>query len=560
MMKHRNKTKIKQLKAIFLLSLFVFESFWPTAAFALTESYQQPEFASYEEFGSTDMVNIPTGDFTYSLPLVNVPSPEGGFQMPLSYHAGIQMDEESSWVGLGWGLNPGVLNRRATIYPDDYDGSQTITNYLNAPSNSSYGWVQNFLGGTDSYDSNKGASSTMGIGHILSFTQSSATGVGFSVLGNSYNQKDGYKFDPVEAVAGGVELGMMLISFGALGVEGMLFSTGVGIMNGVIAISAASNQSRSPSDNYVKTLRQETEAYKFSLIGRGIKYNTFLRGATTNIAQGCLYLGNSDQAINPFPIPPTASSQLVFNGANYGSASTASRPNVIGTVDGTQHDMFVYYEDKPFTDQFNPVSTAYDHFSVNAGGISGAITPFRLDAGSFANPINSGTTYRHFAYSLTSFMPNKTNLFPSGYKVPFRYAGETSNSYTYPIAFSGNTPLAGFATNWDNQSSNYFQVRLNNPAVYNEAVVGGSAKVGKEANRADYSLFGDKLMHGSHIDWFSNHEIINNQAKFFMDCGINRSTFPVNGIGGFAITREDGMTYHFSVPVYNKTEYKKVKK
>src|SRR6478736_2293219 len=70
-----------------------------------------PEASGFEPVDATDMVSLLTGDMTYVLPLLNVPSPEGGFPLALSYHAGIAMDQEASWVGLGWSLNPGTINR-----------------------------------------------------------------------------------------------------------------------------------------------------------------------------------------------------------------------------------------------------------------------------------------------------------------------------------------------------------------------------------------------------------------------------------------------------------------
>ncbi len=82
-----------------------------------------PEAASFEPVDATDMVNLATGDFTYVLPLLNVPSPEGGYPIALAYHAGIAMDQEASWTGLGWNLNPGAINRSVNGYPDDYNHS-----------------------------------------------------------------------------------------------------------------------------------------------------------------------------------------------------------------------------------------------------------------------------------------------------------------------------------------------------------------------------------------------------------------------------------------------------
>jgi len=79
-----------------------------------------PEAASFEPVDATDMVNLVTGNLAYVLPLLNIPGPEGGYPLALSYHAGIAMDQEASWVGLGWNLNPGAINRSVNGYPDDW--------------------------------------------------------------------------------------------------------------------------------------------------------------------------------------------------------------------------------------------------------------------------------------------------------------------------------------------------------------------------------------------------------------------------------------------------------
>src|SRR5690606_4393461 len=95
---------------------------------ALTTGPHQPEYISYESPGATDMVNLLTGDFSYSIPLLEVPGPEGGFSLPLTYSAGIGLDQEASWVGLGWTLNAGAITRRINEFPDDASGeSQSIS-------------------------------------------------------------------------------------------------------------------------------------------------------------------------------------------------------------------------------------------------------------------------------------------------------------------------------------------------------------------------------------------------------------------------------------------------
>ena len=103
---------MKKLTTIILFAL-------ASASYALQGGPSQPDYVQFEPTGVQDMVNLLTGDFTYQIPLGEVPSPYGGFPLSLSYHAGISPQQEASWVGLGWILNPGVINRTVRGVPDD---------------------------------------------------------------------------------------------------------------------------------------------------------------------------------------------------------------------------------------------------------------------------------------------------------------------------------------------------------------------------------------------------------------------------------------------------------
>uniref|UniRef100_UPI002637B74A hypothetical protein n=1 Tax=Fluviicola sp. TaxID=1917219 RepID=UPI002637B74A len=81
----------------------------------------QPEVHSFEPIGTNQMVDPFTGDFTYNIPLFNLPGPDGGYPVNLAYHSGVQMDQEASWVGLGWNINMGTINRQVRNLPDDFD-------------------------------------------------------------------------------------------------------------------------------------------------------------------------------------------------------------------------------------------------------------------------------------------------------------------------------------------------------------------------------------------------------------------------------------------------------
>lgn len=82
----------------------------------------QPEFTSYEASASPDLVNLTTGDLTYNIPVLEVPGPDRSFSLPLTYRAGIRLEQEASWVGLGWSLNAGAIARSLNGYPDDAAG------------------------------------------------------------------------------------------------------------------------------------------------------------------------------------------------------------------------------------------------------------------------------------------------------------------------------------------------------------------------------------------------------------------------------------------------------
>ncbi len=108
----------------FLQTLIPYNQLW-----ANNNGPTAPEATSFEPVDATDMVNLNTGAFTYVLPMLNVPSPEGGYPVALSYHGGIGMEQQASWVGLGWTLNPGAINRTVNGYPDDYKSAK-ITEYF----------------------------------------------------------------------------------------------------------------------------------------------------------------------------------------------------------------------------------------------------------------------------------------------------------------------------------------------------------------------------------------------------------------------------------------------
>jgi hypothetical protein len=73
-------------------------------------------------------VNPFTGDFHYGIPLLSVPGPNGeSYPVSLGYMGGIRTEQEASWVGLGWELNPGEISRSVNGMPDDWKREKVYT-------------------------------------------------------------------------------------------------------------------------------------------------------------------------------------------------------------------------------------------------------------------------------------------------------------------------------------------------------------------------------------------------------------------------------------------------
>lgn len=132
-----NQKKRYYYKEVVLLLIFsiLLETTSPTNTFALTGGPTQPEFSSFEPVATTNLVDEFTGDFTYNIPILNIPGANGGgYALSLSYHSGAMPEEEASWVGYGWTLNPGSIVRNKRGFPDDWNGKE-VKYWNKTPSN-----------------------------------------------------------------------------------------------------------------------------------------------------------------------------------------------------------------------------------------------------------------------------------------------------------------------------------------------------------------------------------------------------------------------------------------
>jgi hypothetical protein len=109
--------KYKKETAKFFIFLFIFE-LGSQASFAVPHGPDSPEMGGFTPIEITDYVNKFTGDFNYNIPLFEI----GGYPINLAYStSGISNEAEASWVGLGWSLNPGAINRSMRGLPDEFN-------------------------------------------------------------------------------------------------------------------------------------------------------------------------------------------------------------------------------------------------------------------------------------------------------------------------------------------------------------------------------------------------------------------------------------------------------
>lgn len=120
------KKTLLRITAKTLLVSMVYQLGFPLYSYALTSGPSQPEVQSFEPIGTTEMVDMFTGDFNYNIPLLDI----DGYPVNISYHSGIGIEQEASWVGLGWNINPGNISRAVRGLPDDFNG-ETIDKELN---------------------------------------------------------------------------------------------------------------------------------------------------------------------------------------------------------------------------------------------------------------------------------------------------------------------------------------------------------------------------------------------------------------------------------------------
>lgn len=208
---HLIKDKIKRSSFLTFAIYFFFTSistFAPLNSFALTGGPSQPEVQSFEPIGTSDMVNLFSGDLTYNIPLLDI----DGYPVNIAYNGGVTTDQEASWTGLGWNINVGTINRALRGLPDDFK-DEIVTTETNINKNWTVG-IGATVGDIELFglDLSKGLGVSIGFG--LGVEYNNYTGVGSNLSFNA-----GLSLTGESGVSGNVGLGLNSSSSGGLSIS-----------------------------------------------------------------------------------------------------------------------------------------------------------------------------------------------------------------------------------------------------------------------------------------------------------------------------------------------------
>jgi hypothetical protein len=388
------KTRVQRIVVAFLTLSFLFDVVWPTAAFALTGGPSQPEVQGFTPVDTSDMVDLSSGDFKYNIPLMDI----DGYPVNIAYNSGITMDQEASWVGLGWNLNPGVVNRAVRSLPDDFAGD-VITKEVNMKPNKTVsvnggidwelaGYPKGFSGGSGSFSLGLKYNNYQGISLEKSFNVSLRAGNFNAGLGITSSKEDGLSLQPNIGLNYKMENADKTSS--SLGIKvGSSFNTRAGLK----ALSITANVSRG-YENHVRRFSHRTQSSVSSGLGSAgaswdfgmPTYSPQIQNPmqTFSITGSFRAGGFASTVLTGYHVSASYSEQRL-------STHTLENPayGYLNSHKGDEnpealHD-FNREKDGPFSKDYPtlPITNfTYDLFSVSGQGVGGSYRPFRSEIGS----------------------------------------------------------------------------------------------------------------------------------------------------------------------------------
>lgn len=595
-------TTRKQRIAWIMLLVITVNMFSPATTYALTSGPTQPELQGFQPAGTSDMVDLFTGDFSYNIPLFELPGPNGGYPFNLSYQSGITVDQEASWVGLGWSLNPGAINRQMRGLPDDFKGDAITTKMSIDPSvtvgvgaGSSlelFGAAEDVgnVGLSIFYNSYKGFGYSIdaSVGFGAAIRNGMTAGVGLNL---SLNSQEGSSVSPSVSLAG---------KMGSYGLSG-----GYNSRSGFDRVSLDMynlKAVKTPAQGKVTTSYSGHSSASLSLAHSGYTPQVSLPMRNINVAArfnlGFAQTGFFKKGyISGF----YNEQYLKDNGANKSSAGYGYLYHDVGNSDAAS--VFDFNREKDGivskeTPNLAIPSMTYDIYSVTGQGIGAMYRPIRNDVGILRDPqvtsestggalgIDVGPVLSKVGVNLSVNHSNSTSgawvenndiakiagfqsqqsndpFEPWNFKVHGELTGEKSSildnmggTNAVRVHLGGTDEQPSASTTLEKKDGEVGQVLLDKTSsdrtrkqrneviqtFTNEQILKGG--VGSEANtffRNRYYEAGDAV--GRDEPYTPDPD---NPDDFY-----NRTNSQPHHIAGFIATTPDGLRYNYTIPVYN---------
>jgi hypothetical protein len=580
--------------ALFFLTLITAQLLPSSTAMALTSGPSQPEVQSFQPAGTSDMVDIFSGDFSYNIPLFELPGPNGGYPFNLSYQSGISMDQEASWVGLGWSLQPGAITRQMRGLPDEFKGDPIYTKMSLDPSVTIgvgvgadveiFGAADVTLGLGVSMNNYKGASYT--IDGSIGFSKSSSSGntAGLSI-GFSLNSQDGVNINP------SLSLGAKDVNFG-LGV-GYNSKSGLGSISFTHSISSSyeyehtvrrgSDKGKSVTKSYSQTLASGSASLSLAhpsytpqitmpMKNIGISARIKLGGAFWGIfADGYIHGFYNEQWL--------ANDKQRVRADAFGYLNYQNATNSKNLLDLNREKDGMVTEEGP---NLGIPSLSYDIYSVSGQGISGMYRPMRNDYGIVRDQETSSESNGGSAGA--DIGPGLVHV---GVNLSVNHSKSTTGGWT------GDNNMAGAAKFLDYKVDNayepwYFKVHgeqtIENTKTIDDLGNEKAVRVKLEAKDLNYTVKASnwlenktwskpapastatnqqRKVRNQTIEPYTNEQVLSGgqeilphfKVKYLDATGaeqtFNRSSLPKHHVAGFTALTPEGLRYNYGIPAYN---------
>ena len=547
--------------------------------------------------GSTDgMVDKFSGDFTYSIPLMDVE----GYPVVLNYNSNIGMNQEASWVGLGWDLNVGSISREMRGLPDEFNGEQAIIKTVNQLDDATingnktglfaqfgvgsigvgfsalYGSYQNtYTGLGKTFDFSVNAAYTKSTDKNFVFGGSASFGFKIDTkngLGRnaSLGLNAGHEKDNGKGTSGGVTYGKN-------------FNSRAGVLSQMIG-------ARYRNHNIGSTLTYGSLTSVPGMSYNGLAtsdYNSFTPSVTFGIGNAGITAGVIASTYQTNSGLDYTNSGQVFSLPAFGYLHSAKRKNYTTTKNEYPVMDFNRSSNSQFSEEMKDLAFSfqtYDVFRANAYGMSGSFRSRRTDVGTY---YDAKATIEGDGGHDDIKVGVKLGA-PPTFSIGYEWGDDKTDTESANWTQSGDNLLEfeGAGSTLHNFDNNTYFKAIGEPTPENGEVLaafGGSSayyidvnKVGGDIVRSNFLKIGNGgvTIDGSAINQLTPRPIISTLFKPTIATQAEQSWFPFrietlsgyqqavgyrvalpyredNHISTIDVVSNNGMQYTYGIPAYN---------